>query len=234
MAMRGKLLAGLVMTLTPAIAGAQMNTLVKPDGSPHAQEMTDAYQAILERQPARAVELITSVIADFEKSYAGEKRQIFCAVSEAQSAAYLTAAKAANREAVAIEPGWCRAQYINAFALVDLGKLDEAGAAFERLLTFAPRNSRYLNELGYVYQAQKKWDLSLDAYRRSEIAADLAPDDVVKERCVALRGQGYDLVELGQLNYAEAAYRRCLAIAPDDKNSRNELLYIEQQRKKTI
>src|SRR3569623_2985417 len=81
---------------------------------------------------------------------------------------------------------------------------------------------------------QKKFGESLAAYRRSEAAADLTPGRGKEERCIALKGMGYDLVELGDLDAAEAAYRKCLNVDPTDKDSPNEIDYIQQQRKLTV
>ncbi len=191
--------------------------------------------AIRAKNPGKAVELMRPVLADFEKQYADEKRDIFCAVTPEQKSRYLADAAKANREAVAIDAGWCRAQYVTGYALIDLERLPEALTTFERLVRFAPQNARYLNELGYIYMKQKKWQDSLAAYRRAEAAADLSsPDRVKEERCLALKGVGYDLVEIGDFNAAEAAYRKCLNIDPDDEDSPRELKYIEEQRKLTV
>ncbi|WP_186728698.1 tetratricopeptide repeat protein [Sphingomonas panacisoli] len=190
--------------------------------------------AIRAKNPGKAVELMRPVLADFERQYAGEKRDIFCALTPEQSSRYLADAAKANRPALAVDSGWCRAQYVTGYALIDLDKLAEAQTAFERLVRFAPQNARYLNELGYIFMKQKKWKESLDAYRRAEAAADLTPDRVKEERCLALKGVGYDLVELGDLIAAAAAYRKCLAINPDDEDSPRELKYIEDQRKLTV
>ncbi|MEO5938760.1 MAG: tetratricopeptide repeat protein [Sphingomonas sp.] len=190
--------------------------------------------AIRAKNPGKAVELMRPVLADFERQYAGEKREIYCALTPEQKSRYLADAAKANRSAVTIEAGWCRAQYVAGYALIDLQRLPEAQTAFERLVRYAPQNSRYLNELGYIFMKQKKWQQSLDAYRRAEVAADLSPDRVREERCLALKGVGYDLVELGDLNAAEAAYRKCLNIDPNDEDSPRELKYIEEQRKQTV
>jgi tetratricopeptide (TPR) repeat protein len=190
--------------------------------------------AIKDKNPGKAVELMRPVLADFERQYAGEKREIYCAVTPEQSSRYLADAAKANRMAVAIDAGWCRAQYVTGYALIDLQRLPEAQVAFERLIRFAPQNARYLNELGYILMKQKKWKESLEAYRRAERAADLSPDRVKEERCLALKGVGYDLVELGDFNAAEAAYRKCLNIDPNDEDSPRELKYIEKQRKLTV
>lgn len=193
-----------------------------------------AMSAIKTQNPQRALDLVQPLLVNFERLYASEKRQIYCAVNSVQSLAYMAEAAAAKREAVAIEPAWCRAQYIRAFALVDLKRLDEAREGYQRLVAYAPQNSRYLNELGYVLQQKKQWQESVDIYRRSDVAADMSPDGADMERCVALRGIGYDLVELGKLDEAEAAYRKCLKIDPSDPKSLKEIEYIQQQRKNTI
>ena len=51
---------------------------------------------------------------------------------------------------------------------------------------------------------------------------------------MAFRGIGYDLVEMGRLDDAEAAYRKCLAIIPDEPKSLGEIEYIREQRKKAV
>jgi len=207
----------------------------KGSRSPTTDAKYDAgMAAIRAKNPGKAVELMRPVLADFEKQYAGEKRDIFCALTPEQSSRYLSDAAKTNREAVAIDAGWCRAQYVTGYALIDLERLPEAQTAFERLVRLAPQNARYLNELGYIFMKQKKWRESLDVYRRAEAAADLSPDRVKEERCLALKGVGYDLVELGDFNAAEAAYRKCLNIDPNDADSPRELKYIEEQRKLTV
>ena len=194
----------------------------------------DGMAAIRASNPGKAMALMRPVLAGFERQYAGEKRQIYCAVTPEQAAAYRADAARANRDAVTIDDDWCRAQYVNGYALIDLQRYAEAQAAFERLVGFAPQSSRYLNELAYTLMKQKKWKESLEIYRRSEAAADLSPDRAKAERCLALKGMGYNLVELGDLNAAEAAYRKCLNIDPTDTDSPGELEYIQKQRTLTV
>ena len=205
-----------------------------PDTALSGQALNDGWAAVTAGQPQRAVTLMQPVLAQFDQRFATEKRQIYCSITPEQTLAYLAMAAKAKRDAIAIEQGWCRAQYINAFALVDLKRMADAEAAFRKLTEYAPLNARYLSELGFALQAQRKWAQSNDAYARAEANADLAPEGAARERCVALRGQGYNLVEMGKLDEAEAAYRKCLAITPDDPNSKFEIEYIQGQRKKLI
>lgn len=190
--------------------------------------------AIRAKNPGRAIELVKPLLADFEKRYAGEKRRIFCAVNASQSRAYLSDAAAANIAAVTVEPDWCRAQYVRAYALIDLGKADDALQAFRHLADLAPKNSRYLNELGYALADKKQYADAVAVYQRSLAAADLSPDDTDQERCVAYRGIGYNMAKLGKLDDAEAAYRNCLAIGIDSDEVQDALDDLDEQRKQTV
>lgn len=190
--------------------------------------------AIRAKNPGRALEMMKPLLADFETRYAGEKRHIFCAVNSNQQKAYLSDAAAARVDAVTVEPDWCRAQYVRGYALIDLGKMDDALAAFRHLTDLAPKNSRYLNELGYVLADQKKYADAAKAYQRSLAAIDLSPDNYDQEKCVAYRGIGYNMAKLGKLDDAEAAYRNCLAIGIDSDEVQNALDDLDEQRKQTV
>ena len=233
-----------LVMIAPVVSAKDNDRLDKQS----AAVVEEAFTAIQSGEPQRALTLVEPVIANFEKANAGRQR-IYCAVTAKESAFYMVAPASeggASTEpapdgdtpdqgtSIILNSNWCRAQYVRAFALVDLKRLDEAQAGYERLLRFAPKRSRYLSELGFVFQAKRQWQASLDLYVRADAAADvLDPADRDYERCVALRGQGYDLVELGRLDDAEAAYRKCLAITPNEPKSLGEIEYIKEQRRKT-
>lgn len=207
-----------------------------------------AFVALNASDPQRAVDLAEPVIADFEKAYAGVRR-IYCADTSSESGVYALAPASEGGEStqpkadpakpdstgatIIVHSIWCDAQYVRAFALVDLGRFDEAQGGFERLIKFAPRRSRYLNELGFLFQRKRQFPASIALYVRADASADLLePADRDRERCVALRGQGFGLIELGQWDEAQAAFEKCLKITPGEPKSLNELEYIRQQRRK--
>lgn len=190
--------------------------------------------AIRDKNPVHAIELMQPFLANFERLYAGERRQMFCALTPQQSALFLADAARARREAVAVEPSWCRAQYVRGFALIDLGKLDDALVAFQNLTALAPRNSRYLNELGYVLLQQKKWSAAIDVFSRSAQAAELSPDDLIVEQCAAFGGMGSSMLKIGRLDEAEAAFRKCLALRPGDQTMLDALDAIAAERKQAV
>lgn len=194
----------------------------------------DGMEAIREKNPGRAVTLMKPVLADFEKRYADEKRHIYCAINPAQTAAYTDDAKKAAQDFVTIEPGWCRAQYVRAYALIDLDDLDGALVAFRRLTDLAPRNSRYLSELGYVLSTKRKYAEALAVYERSLAAIGISPDDADTERCAAYRGMGFNLGKLGRIVEAEKAYRACLKIEPDNEEVQDAIDELKEATKDTV
>jgi tetratricopeptide (TPR) repeat protein len=156
-------------TLPPTVSTMRPTPLATPRLPLVSDSRFDeGMEQINARNPERAIALMEPILAMFETRYAPEKRRIYCAVTREQGIAYLAQAARDERDAIAIEPAWCRAQYVRAYALIDLDRLDEAKVAFERLVDLAPQNSRYLNELGYILQLRKQWQGSLDVYRRSK------------------------------------------------------------------
>jgi len=228
MRIAGLLVAGM-LALVPTAASGQD----KDRDSAASATIGQAFSAIQSGDPARALATVEPVVASLEKEYSDEKRHIFCSQTAEQDGYYLTTADGGADNVRLVTVTWCQALYVKAFALVDLDRLDDAQSAFERLVTFAPKHSRYLNELAYVFLKKKDWKHSIEAYANAEAAASFTPERRDYERCVSFRGIGYDLVELGRLDDAEAAYRKCLAIIPDEPKSLGEIEYIKEQRKKT-
>jgi Tfp pilus assembly protein PilF len=223
------LLIAMMLTAVPMAAAAQD----KSRDSAASATIGQAFSAIQAGDPARALSTVEPVLASFEKDFSGEKRHIFCSETAEQEGYYLTTADGGADNVRLVTATWCEAQYVKAFALVDLQRLDDAKLVFERLVGYAPKHARYLNELGYVFLKKKEWQHSIDIYTSAEAAASFTPERRDYERCVAFRGIGYDLVELGRLDDAEAVYRKCLAIIPDEPKSLGEIEYIKDQRKKT-
>jgi len=103
----------------------------------------------------------------------------------------------------------------------------------ERAVALAPMYPHYLSELGYAYQAQKRWQLSYDTYRRAAVAAERQSGEQRKKSLRrAWYGMAYDLVELGRLEDAEKLFVQCLELTPDDQKVKDELQYVRDERAK--
>lgn len=120
---------------------------------------------------------------------------------------------------------------MKAYALFELDQLDAAKAALGHALHLSPQNSRYLSELGQIHQHRRAWDDARAQYEAAESAAEFSPpEEKLRDLTRAKRGVGFVLIEQGKLDAAEAKFRQCLALDPDDHGARNELEYIAQMR----
>lgn len=180
-----------------------------------------------------AVPLVDQVLAGYDRAYGAEKRPVFCGSTAPDDVLAMTAAAATQRGAVLVGGGWCLALFYRGYILNDRKQFGDAIPYLERASIMAPGKASYLAELGYAYQQSRQFDRSMDAYRRAEAVASMTDGaDGVVNRARALRGQGYDLVELGKLDEAEVAYRQSLKYDPDSALAKGELDYIAQQKGK--
>ncbi|WP_010186391.1 tetratricopeptide repeat protein [Sphingomonas sp. PAMC 26605] len=189
---------------------------------------------MLKGQPQVALDTVGPVIAAFEKAQSGEKRRLFCGMTTAQTIAYMGLAASQKQNAVALAPDYCDALFVKGYALVDLGRLPEARATYQRLVELAPMHAHFLAELGQSYRPERNWAKMLELCDRASGYADLsAPERVTQEHGLAWRCMGYALVEQGKFDEAEALYRKCLELDPSDAKAKGELTYIAEQRRKT-
>jgi predicted Zn-dependent protease len=196
-------------------------------------KLGEALVAMDAKKPEAATAILTPLLADYEKSYAGEKRKIYCAHDQKQTLFYMLEAAAAKQDAVAIDPGWCTALWARGFALIDLKQVDAAVPFLESAVALSPSHPHYLSELGYAYQAQRKWQLSHDTFQRAAAGAAQEEGDQRKQSLRrAWFGMSYALIEQGKLDEAEKLLNQCLELTPDDERVRNELQFVRDQRAK--
>lgn len=209
--------------------------VLAPVATAHAQEagnnnrLVEIVQLIQGGQPQQAVDKLNPMLAEYERRYAGKPRPL-CDVEPAETAAY---AGVAGKDYTLAEDGWCTALWAKGFALIDLKQLDAAVPFLERSVALAPFHPHYLSELGYAYQAQKHWQRSYDFYAR---AADAALRQEGGRRNKSLRrawfGMAFDMIEMGRLDEAEALFRKCLEVSPNDEAVKRELQYVAEQKAK--
>lgn len=196
-------------------------------------ELEAAARLLRAHQPQAVVDRLAPVIAAYDADLAHEARRIYCGESPQETLLYLAMAAKDKVSAVAIAPGYCTALYMKGYALVDLGRVAEAKAIYERLLTLAPMYAQYQTEYGQLIRLEKDWPRMLDICTRSAAAAKIADPQIrVFQEGAALRCQGYALIEMQRWDEAEARYRQALVLDPNDAKAKNELTYIAEQRAK--
>ena len=208
-------------------------TIVAPEDEVAAL-VDQAVTLIREKRLAEALPILDAAIAREEKTYANEKRQIFCARSMTESMFYLATAAKLDKDTVVLGPTWATAIFLKGFVLIDMGRQEEAKQYLERAVALSPMNAQYLAELAEWHKSHKDWAKTYELFERASTAAELAtPDDAKSfEKRRALRGMGFALIEQGKLDEAEKLYRQCLKLDPNDAGAKGELAYIGELRAK--
>lgn len=182
---------------------------------------------------AEAIPILDTAIADADRYYATEKRQIFCARSLPETLMYAGMGANAKKDTVVLGPEWSMLIFLKGFALVDVGRGDEAKPLFDRAIALSPMNAQFLAEEGEWYKARKDWANAYQLFSSASVAADINPKDTDHaEKRRALRGMGYALSEQRRFDEAEKLFRECLKLDPKDAGALQELEYIREQRGK--
>ncbi len=191
-----------------------------------------AASLIQQGQSELGAAMLDKLIPRMEKRYERRGRQVYCAHTTAEAAHYADIAAADRRPAVNVDVEFCDAWFMRGYARVDLHRPGEAEHDFAHAIALSPSHSHYLSEMGELHAQQHDWEAALAFYERARDAATpYSPDDLkVSELTRALRGIGYVDVELGRLDEAEAMYRQCLGLDPNDEKARGELGYVLAQR----
>jgi tetratricopeptide (TPR) repeat protein len=172
------------------------------------------------------------VIEHYERTYRDSDKHVYAARNQMQSILYLALPHDDKKDVEVLDSTWSDAYLLKAYALTELRRLGDAQTALERAVALSPFTADYVSELAYTYQVQGQCDRSISSYREAESIAQIGSDDSTKTSDLtrAWRGQGYCLVENGQLDEAEKLYRKCLELDPSDTKAKGEIEYIKRKR----
>lgn len=190
-------------------------------------EAAAAFAAELERHPgnaaaARELGLALARLGEHERAIAQLELLTRRVPKEPENwralgYAYLGAGRAADaeaalRRAVALPPPNAPAHRDLGYVLASSGRVDEARAEYRRALAIDPGESGAWLNLGNLDRQQGEPERALEEFR----AAERADSTLI----AALKGQASMLGELGRPAEAGAVYRRLLARAPGDVETR--------------
>ncbi|MEO8000460.1 MAG: hypothetical protein ABI644_01185 [Arenimonas sp.] len=87
------------------------------------------------------------------------------------------------------------------------------------------------NERGYFLGKLKDFQAALAAYQKA-IELEDKHESSAYVKPMSLRGMGFILTEMGELDAAQKAYENSLVLEPNNELAKNELEYIRQQKAK--
>lgn len=217
----------------PGLGAPPQPTTASAEEEAQQRLLLQAVQLVAGGKADAAMAPLDRIIAHYEQAHAGE--QVYCARGTGEVLAYMAMAAADKKSAIALGPTWADALYVKAYALIDLDRREEARPYLEWAVKLSPYNAHYLGELAELHKGERDWNKALALFEEAVAAAQAwSPDEVKKsELGRALRGVGFVLIELGRLDEAEAKFRQCLDLDPNDAGAQGELNYIRDLRAKS-
>lgn len=215
--------------ISTSLVGQQAAIASAPPQDQSDQLLEKALQSIEAGNPQTAIDqYLDPLLADFEKMVRLDGPHLYSANTKGEVMMY--AALNPAKDSAIVGGAWSAALHLKGYALIDLERYDDAKATLQHGLEIAPMNPSLWNELGAILQLEKNWPEAASAYAAAEsgarLFADLQEREVNRFLTRALRGQGYVLIETGELGKAEKLYRRCLKLDPQDDVAKRELAYI--------
>lgn len=228
-----KKIVALIVLATVLTVNASKKEKTEDLDSLQYEYLVQARKAIEKGAPAIAItQFLEKIISHYSLQFKEDERKIYCARSSQESLYYMMLAASKSQPAFSTSSIWSDAYYLKGYALMELGKFDEAKNSLENALELSPANAGYLSELAHLNQYYKNWNKSLELFEKAEDAAGISSKDLKElELGRALRGQGYIYIETGELKKAKSIYKKCLKINSDDTKAQNELKYIESLKK---
>jgi Tfp pilus assembly protein PilF len=182
---------------------------------------------------AESIPILDEIIAAEENGHKDEKRMMFAARTLTETLIYTSIAAEQNKSAVVFDDTWASAYWLKGFAMVDVGRGEEAKVYFDKAVALAPMNSQYLAERGEWFKSRKDWANAYRDFETASTAAAFSPDNGKSfEQRRAWRGMAFVRTEQGRLDEAEKLLRKCLELDPSDDNAKHELGYIASLRQK--
>lgn len=134
----------------------------------------------------------------------------------------------ANRGIHWIPNAYPRAHYYMGFLCVKRKQFDRAIEFLDKGQRLEPQNPMFVLEKAQalVHSGRKREALAL-----YDEVSEIGPHVTARDVAVAQRGRGFVLIELGDLNAAEAAFKSSLEIEPGNDVALNELQYIDHLRR---
>jgi len=192
----------------------------------HLRTRSDDVAALIK---ARQFDLAGQRAAELRKAYEQAFDKRLTQYSFQSQADFEEFGKSTNVKFEWIDWGYKLCLQMQAFIAVEKKDYAAALSLLSALETIAPVSAATAAETGYIYNHLGKPQEGLSAYRRA-LAISVKYASQQPYRAAALRGVGFALIDLQQLDEAERTFRESLDIEPGNAVALNELAYIHDQR----
>jgi len=202
---------------------------VEKEGAEYRRIYADAISAAKLGNTDQARDYLEQIIRFCESKESSGTVRVVSFSSPDEFAEYVTAAGQSDK-IVWVDLICPASLKMRAFMHADAGEYEEALARLGAATEMAPFWAEPHAEIGYILNQLREFKAARVAYERAcELANAHASSAYVKP--LALRGLGFTLIELGELDAAQRAFEESLIVEPGNDLAESELRYIEGLRK---
>jgi tetratricopeptide (TPR) repeat protein len=196
-------------TAQPGASPTENRNVQSTETNPDADKLGRAVSLVKTGKSADGIKLLDEIIATLEARYAENPAQFFCARSMPETVVYAGLGVKTKKAVTVLDQTWCYSYYYKGFALIDLGRGDEAKPYFDKAVAMAPMNSQFLGERGEWYKSRRDWPHALADFESAAGYAGFSPDEMKSfDQRRAWRGMSFVRVEQGRLDEAEKLLRQ--------------------------
>ncbi|MGC4120599.1 MAG: tetratricopeptide repeat protein [Myxococcales bacterium] len=192
-----------------------------------ASKVDAALEALSAEDVRQAEDLLLEVVRNCPREYAYQLEQgDWLAIKfwdQAEFIHYVAFHKARGRDRAVrwIKSAYPRAFFYLGFLKVKLGDHEQALAFLDAGLALEPSNPKLICEKAQALIGLGRFQEALELYRTLERPCEHVTGH---ELAMSLRGQGYILINQGQLDRAQEAFERSLHLEPHSEVAHSELL----------
>jgi tetratricopeptide (TPR) repeat protein len=194
------------------------------------KKLNDVNTLIANNDKDGALALLNPILSQCESSIAASDKKIIYVFNVAEFLEYVAIMK--SKEDVIWKKDLCPDAYKTAaFIYVAANDKEKAFKYLDKAIEIAPFWADPHTERGYLLGQQGDLAAALMEYEKAiELADKYKTSAPVKP--LALRGLGFILIEMNELDRAETAFKESLKLEPNNKLAENELEYIRQLQAK--
>jgi tetratricopeptide (TPR) repeat protein len=131
-----------------------------------------------------------------------------------------------HKELIWVRNVYPRAYFYLGFIMMESEDWERAIEFFKKGRSLEPTNPKFNHEMAYAYSRLGDHQKALELFRSAQIVNAYSSK---YDNAAALRGEGFVLIEMGDLDGAEKAYQRSLYIG-HNRHARRQLKYIKHLR----
>lgn len=208
----------------------EQHHVVSVPGDPGTKQaqLQQAKEIVTQGHPEQALPLLDQIIAAGEAIKPTDGSLVFSAPTMTEALMYATLGTEVHKPVIVLDGNLATAHWLRGFALVDLGRDEDAKADLDRAIALAPMNGLFFAERAEWFKTRRDWESAFADFESANSYAGFAPDDdKAGLEARSFRGMAFVRVEQGKLDEAKSLLKKALRAEPDNPRTKADLADVE-------